>query len=393
MGRRSFDVVASLDFGGADPGGNVPATLPFTLVLDADAAHAIVGGNGTAAAVPVSRQTDGRLVLPKFSVGLAPMACAGASTVDFDFFSFAASGAVFDGKGEGGALVSCGDCQFNVPFTATVTGAADVTPPSLLAATAPTSPFQDFSLPASEPLPATATARLIENDGSHIDLTPTVVPGDVPLVVGFTKPKVVLPVGVGLGIALDGLVDFAGLQGSADTPVRFALFAMPPLVAQDGFESVTAAQLGGATVISDGPLPPISGAHSLYFGQGAPTPTGAAVGSSLRVRLAVQPGDTKVTFSYQLAGSSPDGGFSSTINVGSVGHGAVSGLLTMDQGGRLSMWPNGNTFYLTDVATKEIALPADVTDEVVFEITSSDVSCGRPAPSTGGVLLDDLRVE
>ena len=107
--------------------------------------------------------------------------------------------------------------------------------------------------------------------------------------------------GVGLSLAVDQIVDFAGLHASGDPPLRFAYFPTPPLVPQDGFESATGAQVGGATVVSDGPLPPITGARSLYLGPvGVPAPSGVAVGAALHLRLAVQPGDTTLRFSYRV---------------------------------------------------------------------------------------------
>jgi len=391
-GVHAFDVVAVLDFGGPKVPANIPPTVPFTLVLDADTGHAIVGAKGTATRVALGK-SGSKLVVPSFSVGLDAGQCAAASSLSFTSLVVAANDGGLTGTGAGDALVSCGDCQFNVPFTATVTGTPDVTPPLLFATTVPTSPFQPFRLVASEPLAATSTAHLVSEDGTTLDLMPTTVSGDVTLVTGFENPSVVLPTGVGLAVAIGGLVDFAGLAGSADTPLRFVSFPAPPLAPEDGFESATGTTFGGATVISGGPLPPISGTRSVYFGgAGAPAPGGVTVGKVLRVRLAVQPGDTTVAFSYRLVGPYAGGGFSGTISVGSVGKAPASETLANAPPGTATDW-SGTTVYVTDVATHALALPPDVGDEVLLDIESFDDNCGRPMPALGGMLLDDLRLE
>ena len=263
--------------------------------------------------------------LPRFSVGVVGISCSGLTTIDFDALTVTVTGSTLKGTGSGSAQISCGDCQFAVPFAATVAGVADVTPPALVAASdaIPTDPLQPFAVIATEPLPATATARLMASDGSHVDLVPMLTDGDPPLVVGFSKPDVVLPYGNGFVVTLDGLVDFAGLRGDPAVPLRLTTFGTPPLVPGDGFESTTAATVGGATVISDGPLAPITGTRSVYIGSaGAPSPTGAPVSTALRVRLAVQAGDTKLRFSYRsvlgrFLTARPS---AATVALGSVGH-------------------------------------------------------------------------
>jgi hypothetical protein len=394
-GRRSFDVVAVL---GAVPGtmmGGLPPTVTFTLVLDADAHRAIVGGRGLGAVLAYTSDDGRRFSLPSFSVGLPSNGqCANASMLKFLSFSVDVSGSTMSGQAEGAGLVSCGDCQFDVLFQGPVTGTADVTAPVLFPTTIPQSPFDPFRLAASEPLPATATARLVGGDGSSYDLVPGIVPGDLPLVIAFDKPSIVLPAGMGFEVVLDGLVDFAGLHGAANTPLRLTSFPAMPLVAQDGFESVTAPQVGGATVISDGPLPPITGMRSVYFGaQGAPAPGGVQVGGSLGVRLSVPAGATKLAFSYRMVGQYAGSGFAGSVSLGSVGRTPATSDFTTTPTGTPTTWPDGRTVWVTDVASKEISLPADVTDELLVAMEPFGFGCGGPAPPMGGMLLDDLRVE
>jgi hypothetical protein len=395
-GRRSFDAVATLGLGGAvKPSTNLPDTVAFTLVIDADQHRAVAGGHGLASVVTTTSADGRHFSVPEFSVGLpASGACdASASTIVFHSLDVVVADTTLSGQAMGAARVSCGDCQFDVPFSGAVTGGADATAPLLFPVTIPDNPLQAFGVAASEPLPKTAIARLVGGDGSSIELDPMVTPGDIPVIASFTKPDVVLAPGVGYAVAFDGLVDFAGLHGSADT-LRLAQFPEIPLIPADGFESVTTAEVGGATVISDGPLPPISGAHSVYFGaQGAPAPTAAAVGGSLRVRLAVPAGATKLAFSYQMVGQYAGSGFGGTISYGSVGHAPASGDFTTTPAGTQTTWPDGRIVYVTDPATKELALPADVTNELVVVFEPFGFGCGGPMPPAGGMLLDDLRVE
>jgi hypothetical protein len=396
-GRRSFDVVATLGAvdAGAIPGANLPPTNAFTLVLDADARRVIVGARGSVAVVPVT-SADGRTFqIPGFSVGTPFDGCEGATMLDYTSLQITVSGSSLHGRGTGIAHVSCGDCTFAVPFVADVAGGVDVTPPLLIlgSGASPANPFDGFSLVASEPLPATSTARLVATDGSHIDLVPSIIGADIPLIAGFSKPEVVLPYGDGFVVALDGLVDFAGHQGSSDTPLRLTSFATPPLMPEDGFESAAGAQVGGATVISAGPLPPIAGARSVYIGrQGAPSPGGIAVGTALRVRLAVQPGDTKLRFSYEIVSPFQGAGFAGAIDFGSVGRTPGRETLTAATGAPTT-WPDGSVVFVTPVTSREIALPADVTDELVVAIETALAGCGGPVPAPSGLLIDDLRIE
>jgi hypothetical protein len=396
--RRAFDVTATL--GGADGGAmlfsNLPPTSTFTLVLDVAAHRAIVGGAGQAAVVPVT-SSDGRTFhVGKFSVGFPSNSCSGVTSLDYATLDLTLSGATLRGKATGAGQVSCGDCLFTVPFVADVAGVPDVTPPVLVPATAtvPTNAFLPFTLFASEPLPATATARLTATDGSHVDLVPTILDGDPALVTGFSKPDVVLSYGQGFVVAFDGLVDFAGQRGTADAPLRLVAFSTPPLVAGDGFESVTAGQLGGATVIgAGGPLPPISGARSAYISpNGSLSPDGTLTGSALRVRLAVPAGVTKLRFSTRSVATFQGGGFTGVVNVGSVGHGKATASIMTSGPGVQAAWPPNRTVFVTDVEAQELALPPDVTDEVLIDFDTSAFGCGLPLPP-GGLLIDDLRVE
>ena len=66
-------------------------------------------------------------------------------------------------------------------------------------------------------------------------------------------------------VTLDGVTDLDGNAPPPTTALTFTTRAPPPLVAEDGFESVTDTTLGGAQVLSGAGAPTIEGARSLYI--------------------------------------------------------------------------------------------------------------------------------
>jgi hypothetical protein len=397
-GQLSFDVVATLTAtaGPVAAGGGLPSTGRFTLVLDGDAHRIIAGGGGRAGVMAVT-SADGRTFRAStgFSVGVPGNGCSGLSELRYDTLEVTVTGSSLRGHATGSAQISCGDCIFATMFSADLQGTPDITAPFIVASgAAPADPFVGFGVVASEPLPMTSTARLVAGDGSFVGLAPVVVAGDVPVITGFSKPNVVLAHGEGFVVSVEGLVDFAGRSGASEAPLRVATFGTAPLVPEDGFESAAGTTLGGATVISSGPLPPLAGTQSVYIGgSGAPTLTGRAPGTALEVRLALQPGDTKLRFSYRVVSSFGIAGFGATVNVGSVGHAASApvDLPPVVQATQVT-WTTGQTVSESALLTMEVALPADVTDELLVEIATLDGGCGARPPGAG-VLIDDLRAE
>jgi hypothetical protein len=394
-GRRAFDVVAALTT--ATPNSEVPPTNTFTLVLDAAARVVIAGGEGNGAVVPVT-SADGRSFRSQgsFIVGGPPSVCPALVDFRYDSFDIAVrDDGSLGGTAQGSADISCGDCGFDVAFTAVLNGTPDATPPVLHAAGLDSvTAFDSFGLMASEPMPASATARLTGSAGATIDLTPQVVDGAIPLVVGFSKPNVVLPVGQGYVVAFDGLVDFAG-QTDQTAPLRLTSFPSAPLVPQDGFESATGNELGGALIVAAGQLPAITGTTSLYIGStGAPL-LGSSVARSLLVRLARPAGSTTLRFSYRVIAAQAQEFFSGTVGVGSEGRtpgpsssGFISGTATQP------LSAGAQTLYAGAVGTLEATLPDDAGDEVLVSVAPSSLACSGPlqAPN-GGLLIDDLRLE
>lgn len=405
IGVRSFDVVAAIS-GAADAEFVPPQTDRFTLVIDADARRAIAGGNGPAAVIGITSSDEKTFrSTGAFGVAVRGFSCAGFYVISYDSFEVTVTGDSLVGSASGKAKISlCGDCGArDIPFTATLTGLRDATPPALdvvdlggVPNPFPTTPFDDLYVRAREPLPISATARLVGDDGSTVDLVPQIIDGEVPLVVGFTKPKVVLRTGRAYGIALGGLVDFAGLVDRSGVLVRYAGFAEAPTVAEDGFESVTDATFGGAMVMTTGgPLPAISGNTSLYVGTGISP--GIDSPSWLTARLARQPGDTMLRFSYRMVAG---GSSTLSLRVGSEGASPLPNNFrlehTVPTPPTETIMLGGRQINLYPVDQGEVALPADATGDVLIVINSTPPRCPLPlgggGPS-GSVLIDDLRLE
>jgi hypothetical protein len=341
--------------------------------------------------------------LQLFTVSLdGGLPCMRFESVSYDSITFTVNGTSLTGTAEGYTNYLSGDYFIQTPFTAAIAGGPDATPPSVLinapfgfSALLPVNPLSPPSFRLTEPAAETSKARLVTSDGHAMDLVPSVNADADLSVVGFQSPDVVLRYGVKYHIDASGIVDLAGVHGAA-SDLTFETLATPPLVAEDGFESLTTTTLGAASVIKTGSLPAITGTTSVYVSSGYGPPL-AQSGEPLTVRLPVQAGDTKVRFSYRIVAQNQGIlGFSSVSATATVGvvDGKISHGTQFVDGGHRTMLDgvDAGTIYLGDVQTMEIPLPAGATNEVVFELSTLGVSCG-PTPPTAGVLVDDLRVE
>jgi hypothetical protein len=395
-GMRAFDVVAVLR---ADGSTSLPPTNRFTLIQDLDAPRMIVGGNGRGAVVGLTT-SDGRTFQSTggFAVGEgSPDACSGPENIRYENVAATITDTSLTGTASGSATISCGDCSFMVPFSAILTGTRDKTLPTLRASgpAAPATPFDPFSLVASEPLPATATAKLVADDGATIDLIPQITSGDVPFIGSFSKPDVVLRAGQGYVVSFDGLIDFAGQSDNVGPPLRLTSFVAAPTVPEDGFESATGSVVGGAMIMRAGALPAIAGNTSVYIGpKGAPG-LDAPNGRSLMVRLARQAGDTNLRFSYRVVASQPTILVPATVRVGSEGASPGDAIYAIgNMSNRTEMLTVGGASVFASVAAvMQVPLPADATDGVLFTIVFNTVSCFPDGLQDAGVLIDDVRVE
>jgi hypothetical protein len=391
--RRSFDVVATLR-SASGRAFLVPEMIKFTLVLDPTGAFAIGGGGGQAKAVPLLT-TDGRTfhLGPSFDVGVTqPSLCSTAQHIEFDALDVTVDGDHLTGSATGVVFEDVNEAPPS--FEAKLAGERDTTPPFLVVPPgADTSdPLAPYELWTSEPLPASALARLVGGDGAVAGLVPEVIDTEIPIIASFARPTVTLPPGQTFeALFSDDVVDFAGNAAPLGDALRLASAPAAPLLAPDGFESATDATLSGAAILRDGPGIPIAGAASAYIGSASgPTPAGVSVTPKLVVRMSVPAGASKLTFSYRVLSllSLPDAG---SVQLGSVGRAP----------GPSTPLPTPTTFQMvtwgsqpateTPVEPMTVPLPDDIGPEIVVVIRApAGCKAGFGLP---GLLLDDLKID
>lgn len=306
------------------------------------------------------------------------------------------SGGLLVGRGRGELTTGVTDVATSVSVTMSLTGVDDTVSPALSvpAAVTPMDPFAAFAVVSSEPLPTMQTTQplLRAAGGDTVVLTPH---GDLDgnFVNAFLKPSVVLRFGEQYRVDMTGVRDFAGNPAVARdiNGLVFTTAPVPPLVAADGFESVTTATLGGAQVLSGTGTPIISGSRSLYI-----PPVASGVGSGpatqLALRLAVTPGSTTVRFSYRYVNQ--DSGTSTYFTVGSVGGSYRNFAPPLNLNVMTSATIGTTLVMLGPLDTAVNPLPADAAGDIVLErvaqIESSSCGPRRPIP---GIIIDDLRTE
>ena len=329
----------------------------------------------------------------------APL-CTIREDVRYDSFEVTVVDGALTGSATGSMPNPCGACGLRVPFTATLAGTHDATPPALFVQEpTPVSPLHPFFLIASEPLPANATARLVADDGTVERPAPLVARRGRPDDWGFS-PGVGLRAGQGYAVALDGLVDFAGQAALPGLPLRLATFPAAPAVLEDGFESATGSALGGAAIMKATPLPSIAGSTSLYLGTQVAPALDALDARMLTVRLARQAGDSKLLFSFRVvasvAASQAMTGFSAQLWVGSGGApvaGSLPNRWSVSTSPGETLMVAGQSMLMTPVAEAVMPLPADATGQVLFVIETNFPGCALPGAVGAGLLIDDLRLE
>ena len=386
-GRRSF-VVSSQ----ANGDGGTSLFHRFTMVLDADQRTAIVGASGTGSVVGVYQVADGTFGLAaaiSFSVAV-PGTCSANVSYDRVGFNIDASGRL-TGAARGQLTTFQTDLGSSAVVTASLTGVADTVTPTLALTTDGSDiadPFSAFWVSSPEPLPVESYPALRAAGGDVVSLTPS--PPNT-FIVTFGKPNILLRYGETYTVDLNGIADFAGNRAAPTNALTFNTKAAPPLVAADGFESVTDATLGGAEVLSGAGAPTISGSRSLYVPPG--TTVGMPPTTQLALRVAIVPGNTVLRFSYRNVTLSPTATFGAQIKVASVGGSIVSMVLPDGNGQATAAVIDQTSVTLGPLMTAAIGLPDGAAGEVVLARTTQWVSCGLPYPAAPGIIIDDLRAE
>jgi hypothetical protein len=406
VGFRSYDVTASLVVtpvrGDAGSGSwtEFPTTFRFTFVWDPATGVGFTGANGRFAKVAI--ETAGNLTfrLAGSSAWEAnepfDMACDGEGAISLDDVTFSLDGAGLHGKASGKATYQTNATIFEAPTTAEIVGVPDVTPPTFTSLGTAVDPLAGLQLEiSSEPLPRESTASLVSTPhGDKVELGPLPLDLLATSVRGFGVPYA-LRHGETYTLVTDHVADYAGNKPAA--PVTFTTRAAPPLVPEDGFESITGTMFGGAGVLRGGPLMPIAGQTSLLLNTGYGGGFGFLpydLGPSLSVRLAVAPGDTVIRFEEQLIAPDPIDAafFAGAINFGSVGGIVGSTTNVAGTGFAKVTLPQLGDVYLSPVETLELPLPADAAGEITFEIVGQIGLCDPP-PSPTVLVIDNLRTE
>ncbi|MDB4981012.1 MAG: hypothetical protein JWM82_1764 [Myxococcales bacterium] len=398
---HSFDVTATLTV--TAPAGDegvwldFPKTHTFTLVFDAESRRTLIAARGFDGATTSIAAGDGTGTTTLVMTLPYERSCTRDAELVFDRVSFIVRDGVLTGTAQGRAEFQTGADDFSSPITATLAGVADLTPPALTMPTSAVDPLASLSFEASEPLPATVTARLVgAPSGDVIPLEPTRIAGPERAIRGFAKPELMLRAGDTYTVSVQGLTDFAGNAGAAPSST-FTTRAVPPLAAQDGFESLTGDTYGGAGVLADGPLTAIAGTKSLLLNTGFGGGFGFLpydLGPSLTVRLAVPKGATVVRFERRLVAPDPTpaAAFVGAVRLASLLRPVETMMNVAATGFQVVTLPGAGDVYVSSVATVELPLPPGVTDEVTFEIDGVTFQCGLP-PSPTLLVVDDLRVE
>ena len=164
-------------------------------------------------------------------------------------------------------------------------------------------------------------------------------------------------------VTLDGVTDLDGNPPPPTTALTFTTRGPPPLVSEDGFESVTDTTLGGAQVLSGSGAPTLQGARSLYI---PPAASVDRTGDAIRAAAADSvPADTVLRFVYRTR--QPGRRVRRLFVVASVG--GTIGTMTLPPDGAGATTPatiDGTQVLLGPTMIATIGLPGDAHGEVVL---------------------------
>jgi hypothetical protein len=246
---------------------------------------------------------------------------------------------------------------------------------------------------ASEPLGESA-ASLIGAQGDVFALGAQIKEGPPPFTLAFVRSPLMLNWGTTYQITTEALIDLAGNMGVQSARPTVATPPAPPLVAEDGFESVATSTLGGAAVLDGTTLAPLAGAKSLMIASWSGGPLGTA-GRSVAVRLPIESGDTVLRFSSRIIATSSFTGDASLgeIRTGVPGRDVEVTHLSAPKDLVETQHPTMGTIYVGPLLTISAPLPMGARGEASIQIAASGgLACG-PQPGQVAMIIDDLRVE
>lgn len=369
-----------------------PKTQKFTVFIDTKAMRLLAGARGQGTAVELTRTGPGRYSTNELiHIPISGNGCNSAGVNYYDL-SFSVEGGRLTGTGRGTATTFMGDAGFIATGTMSLVGLPDDEPPTVIPMADTIDPMGYASFGASEPLVESA-ASLIGAQGDVFALGAQIREGSPNFTIAFVRSPLMLNWGTTYEVTTEALVDFAGLMGVRSARPTVATPPAPPLVAEDGFESVTATTLGGAAVLGGATLPALAGAKSLMIASWS----GGALGTAARqvtLRLPILPGDSVVRFSsrvFAMTSSIPEPSVAE-IRVGVPGRDVLD--TSFESTATLTEVALGNagTVYAGPTSTVEVPLPLNAAGEVSFQMSMMTPLCG-PLQAQAAVVIDDLRVE
>jgi hypothetical protein len=402
-GRRSF-VVRSTVGHAADAGTATlfPFVHTFTMVLDWDGRTAFVGaaGNGGTGGgiAPFQATPTGGAINQVLSFRLSNGATS-AIYERIDITIDAAGALSGTGRGQATYQPPTSDVGSTTPAMMFLSGVPDTLSPSFIAnlvGSAPIDPFTSLTVAASEPLPPDTRLAAVGLRGDRVALEPLDI--QAPAAFSFAPSAFrIWRYSEQYTVTLGGVVDFAGNAAPQGTHITFTTAAPPPLVAEDGFESAAGDTLAGAQVLSGVSAATINGARSLYIPSLPEVfPPGRGDMTQLALRLALDPTDTTVRFSYRSvnAGAASIGAAVPYFLFGSEGTLIGYAMLGPDNGSPTTTTiPGQGDVVLGPVMTATLALPTGATGDVTLVRKVPACCGGLPAPRVPGLILDDLRTE
>lgn len=392
-GRESFVVTSVV----ATDGRSTSHT--FTMTVDSREMIAIIGTPGSGSVLPVEQGPGGLSVRltagPSISFGVPGYGTCGTVVVYDDLEFVIDPGLHLSGTGRGVQTTYDPSGNKSIPATMALTGVLDTDGPtlSLSAGGDLADPWAPLWVVASEPVPTTQPHPVLRSTGGDImAFDPQSQTGNDFIAV-FVRPTRMLHFADQYRVTFDGITDLMGNAPTSNTSQTFTTRPLPPLVAADGFESVTDATLDAARILSGAGAPTISGARSLYLPPAESLGTSSTVTQfALRVPIAV--GNTVLRFSYRTV--NPGDTSNVYYVVGSVGGPIGTASLPSDVSGPTTTATiDQMPVMLGPVQTATIGLPGSSYMEVVFaRLASQPTGCGGPAPRpVPGVIIDDLHAE
>lgn len=387
----SCSITAALALG--DGGIGYLTTLPshaFTAMIDWSANTLTSGANGDAFRVPLVHAGDAWTTQASMSFD-ASQSSYPSTTYTSMTLRPTDSGCI--GEASGTYSYLGGDIIYSQPFTATLVGITDTSPPQVTVLSTGVDPLRFQGVPVNELLPAGTTAELVD-DAGHVIPMASLPDGEAAAfgVSWFRPQAMALAFGSTYTVRfLPSLVDLVGNTAASPT---FTTLSDPGLFLQDGFESAPKlAVVGDVRVVDAATLPVPTGNQALRF-----LPTASmSCADRFTVRMTVPAGASVVKFAvltFDPASSSYyDAYYTVTL-------GAPNGPQTSAYFGSLSKaplakpWkaplPGGTSYTYGDLAQYTVPLPSGTQGEVMFDLSRH---CVEPPSQIAGLVVDDLRVE